>query len=434
MKKRNRFFSKLLCFIITPNALLLAVALPSASAEAAPDSSSVEGKATGSEVEKFFSDAEAYISGRYRFEFVDQSGFDENAKASTLRTRLGFISGEVYGFSMKLEFEDVSAIGGETYNSTVNDNAEYPVVADPEVTLVNEIYGSLSAVPDTVLRGGREALTLDNLRFIGDVGWRQNNQTFDGVNLLNESIEDLKIFYGYVSKVNRIFGPDSPVGTFNTNLNLVNAGYSGFGEVLKATVYTYLYDVKSNDNLSTANFGARIYGKYPAGEDLNLLYDGEYAYQRDFEDNPLDFAASYWRAELGAGLDEFSVTAAYEVLGSDDGVVGFSTPFATLHKWNGWADKFLLTPEDGLQDAYAGLHYVSKDLCEGVQQFRGDIVYHYFQSDHERVKYGTEWDFNLTADFLNYFSAGVKYAVYDAANFSSDTEKLIFTLQAVFRH
>ena len=42
-------------------------------------------------------------------------------------------------------------------------------------------------------------------------------------------------------------------------------------------------------------------------------------------------------------------------MASDDGMYGFSTPLATLHKFNGWSDQFLTTPKEGLVDLYASI-------------------------------------------------------------------------------
>ena len=41
----------------------------------------------------------------------------------------------------------------------------------------------------------------------------------------------------------------------------------------------------------------------------------------------------------------------YELLGSDGVTVAFSTPLATLHAFEGWADKFLATPAAGITDS-----------------------------------------------------------------------------------
>ncbi|MCB0322582.1 MAG: hypothetical protein KDD69_03380 [Bdellovibrionales bacterium] len=382
-----------------------------------------------SELNNLLTQSKAHASARYRFEYVDQDGIQRAAKASTLRTRLGLTTGTAYELSGKLEFEDVSVIGNDTYNSTVNGETEYAVVADPEDTAVNEAFGAYGGVPDTAIRAGREALQIDNLRFIGDVGWRQNNQTFDGANISNDTIPDTRVWYGYVGRVNRIFGDDSDVGDFDTNLHLLNVRYSGF-KPLTLIAYSYLFDVDDDDTLSTANFGLHAEGRSVVTDDVAMLYDLEYATQRDYENNPQDFSTYYLRGEFGAAISAVTFRAGYENLGSDNGEVGFSTPFATLHKWNGWADKFLVTPAAGLQDAYGGVRYGLKDVSDHVQKVTVDAVYHYFAADRGDQKFGDELDFEATIDFLRYVQCGVKYAHYDSAGFATDTEKLIFTIQA----
>src|SRR3546814_19210362 len=75
------------------------------------------------------------------------------------------------------------------------------------------------------------------------------------------------------------------------------------------------------------------------------------------------YSADFVTAELGLDVAAFKLTGGYELLGSDGGATGiaggfaFQTPFATLHKFNGWADKFLTTPGTGIQDYYAGVAY-----------------------------------------------------------------------------
>src|SRR3546814_7821694 len=75
------------------------------------------------------------------------------------------------------------------------------------------------------------------------------------------------------------------------------------------------------------------------------------------------YSADFVTAELGLDVAAFKLTGGYELLGSDGGATGiaggfaFQTPFATLHKFNGWADKFLTTPGTGIQDYSAGVAY-----------------------------------------------------------------------------
>ncbi len=117
---------------------------------------------------------------RYRYEFVDQDNSLNNARASTIRTRLGYRTGEYQGFEAFLEAENVTAVGNENYNSTINGNTKRSVVADPTETEINQAYLRYKGFENTSLTYGRQRIALDNHRFIGNVGWRQNEQTFDG--------------------------------------------------------------------------------------------------------------------------------------------------------------------------------------------------------------------------------------------------------------
>lgn len=380
-----------------------------------------------SEMRKFIGESSVYLDNRYRFENVDQDGLPHDANASTLRTRLGLLSGEVFGFTSKLEIENVTQVGNSSYNDTINGETDYPVVVDPDGTEVNEAYLQYKAIPNTVLTGGRQALKLDDLRFVGDVGWRQNNQTMDGANIQNTSIDDLSLFYGFVGNVNRIFGEDSDMGDLTTKVHLVNIAYTGI-EQLQLTTYAYLLDIEDADALSSATYGVRAHGASPLSDALKLLYDVQYAYQQDYADNPVDYDAHYYHAQTGVSLSGVVAKVGYESLGSDDGQVAFSTPLATLHKWNGWADKFLNTPEQGLEDAYAMLGYTLDTQQEIIQKLAFKAFYHYFSAEENSTKYGSEWDLELVATLCPILSVGVKYANYDAANFAADTEKLIFTL------
>ena len=91
---------------------------------------------------------------------------------------------------------------------------------------------------------GRQKIILDNARFVGNVGWRQNEQTFDSLTVTNTSITDTTIKFAYIDKVRRIFGPDSPKGKTDMSSPLVNVTYKGFP---LATVTAYGYFLEFND-------------------------------------------------------------------------------------------------------------------------------------------------------------------------------------------
>jgi len=171
---------------------------------------------------------------RYRFERVDAQGASHDANAGTLRTALGYQTGDFMNFSARVEFEDVRPLGFRRFNSTSNGKTEYPVVADPEDTEINQAFLSYLAAEKTNIVVGRQRIILDNQRFIGNVGWRQNEQTYDGLMLHSGMISGVEITYAYVENVNRIFGEHHPVNSdFKMRSHLVNLAYSvsRFGKV-----------------------------------------------------------------------------------------------------------------------------------------------------------------------------------------------------------
>jgi hypothetical protein len=363
----------------------------------------------------------AVLDMRYRLESVEQDNLLEEATASTLRTALGYTTGSYHGFSGYIEFEDVSTIGEGDYNSTVNGKALFSVIPDPAVEELNEAFLSYKG-EKFILKSGRQAMILDNARFIGNVGWRQNEQTFDmPVSYVNTGIDNLKLTYGYMTAVQRIFGDGSPVGEFNMSNHILNAAYTL--EPFKVTAYAYLleYDNPAQELLSQQTSGASFSGT--AG---NFSYYLEYATQSDYADGSPLIDADYSLAEFGYKFGPLTVKAAQETL-SGDGVYAFSTPLATLHAFNGWADLFLTTPLPGLVDAYV-------DASATVGGFGLKAVYHDFSTDTGGIDLGTEIDFLLSKKFSPVYSGGLKFASFssDSAPVYVDTDKIWLYFQANF--
>lgn len=358
------------------------------------------------------------LSFRYRFEHVDQAGFDENAEASTLRTRLGLETAEYKNFNLLLEFNNVSVIGSERYNSTRNGKVEFPVVADPDGTVVNRAYLSFSPkATDFVL--GRRRINLDNQRFMGAVGWRQNEQTFDSFTIGNRSWSDLNLRYGYVWQVKRIFGPDegSPPAELDSDSHALNAHFSRW-PAAKLSAYAYFFDFENGPTLSNNTYGIRLIGSTQPTSDWAVRYAAEFAHQSDYGDNPNDYAADYHLLEIGAEYSAFTLNLGWEVLGGSASEAGqqFITPVATLHKFQGWTDKFLNTPDAGVDDRYAGLHLNIFDAVIAA-------IYHRFEAEAGDQNYGNEWDFSVAKAFAKKHKFLLKYADYNAKGFATDTTK-----------
>jgi len=357
------------------------------------------------------------LSLRYRTEFVDQDSFADDAWASTLRTLLGYETAPWHGFTAMLEFENVTAIGDDNYNSTTNGELTRPVVADPEGTEVNQVWLQRTFWEDVTARLGRQRITLDNHRFIGNVGWRQNEQTYDAFTLTKTFEGGPKLFYGFLDNVNRVFGEESPIGDGPMESHLLNASYD-IERVGKLTGYWYLIDLdrSSESQLSTSTFGARLAGEVGLSDDVDLLYVLEAARQNDVGDNPNSVDEGYYLGELGAGFERVTVKVGYEVL-EGDGTAAFATPLATLHAFNGWADKFLATPPDGLEDLYF--------TCgTDVGKANLSAAYHDFSAQSGGSDYGSEVDLSCSYPVSDKLMAGLKYANYMEDGFSDDTQKV----------
>ncbi|MCB9756929.1 MAG: hypothetical protein H6753_00720 [Candidatus Omnitrophica bacterium] len=389
----------------------------------------------GDTVKEAIKESQFYAQMRMRYEYVDQDAIVKRANSSTLRTLLGLKTGEFYGVSAVIEGESVNYLGKDNYNDTVNGRTNYPVVADPENIQVNQAYGQYTGIPDTTLRGGRQVIVVDNQRFIGAVGWRQNNQVFDAATIANKSIVATEIKYGYIYNVNRIFGEQSLVGDWGSKSHFYNISNTSLS-IGKLTTYGYLFDFGSDSAAnSSQTFGASLAGDVDLSEDIKFKYYGEYAHQLDFADNPTNYGANYFHIAPAIVWQGLTTTVGYEVLGSDHGKFAFRTPLATGHKFNGWADKFLTTPAAGLEDIYVDLNYKVKDLAGNLKMINGLLVnaqYHYFSAEYGPMDYGQEWGLFLEKPINQYVTTSVKYAYYNADDFLTDTQKVILDVGIKF--
>ncbi len=396
----------LLCGVLL--ALLMVPAMPLAAEEEQEELTLADAVTKGKPILNF----------RYRYENVEEDdSFDKPAHASTLRTALGYKSGAWKGLSFLVEAENITVIGNDLYRnagygSLSNGVTDRPTVADPALTEINQAYLQWQNT-DNKLQLGREEIIVGDARFVGNVGWRQNHQSFDAFTFANNSLQRVDVFYSYVSKVNRITGAVADMSS-----HLLNVGVK-LGDVGKLTPYAYWLDYTQIDSYgnSTSTWGAEFAGKYAVSDNTSVLYELEYAQQGDYADNPNSIDASYYFLMAGGAFKPLTVKLGYEVLGGSESDGQFRTPLATLHKFNGWADRFLNTPTNGLQDLFLQLNGKFGPMA-------WTVVYHSFGADTGGAKYGDEFDFNLgyTAPWRQDF--GLKGAFYNADEFSVDVSKI----------
>ncbi len=370
------------------------------------------------------SNGKTSLNLRLRYEGVNQDNAIKDADALTLRTRLNYTSADYKGFSTQVEFEDTRVVAGvDDYNNSIGSGGDYSVIADPETTeldqaLIQYKFDSLTT------KLGRQVITLDNQRFVGDVGWRQDRQTFDALAFSYQLSDNLKLQYAYLNKRNRIFAEQKDIDSKD---HLLNASYNS--AIGKFTGYGYLLEEDNQTKNGIDTFGLSYAGS-SAFAKTKVNYRLEGALQ-DIDSVTTSYATHYLLAELSALYSGFDFKVGYELLGSDNGEKGFATPLATLHKFNGWSDQFLNTPDQGLADLYAS---IGGKLAGG----KWSVIYHKFDADNASATVddlGSEVDAVYTRSFAKNYLAGIKYAAYfagDAAAGKVDSDKLWVWAQVKF--
>ena len=348
---------------------------------------------------------------RDRYEHVQQQGFAKDADAHTIRVRAGYQTGDFHGLKALVELEATEHFS-QAFNDGVNGRITFPTVSDPENLELNRLQLAYSGLPDTTVTLGRQLINLDDQRFFGGSSFRQNQQTFDAIRFDYAGVPNLTATYFYSDRVNRVFGEQSAVGHFDGDIHAFNAAYN-FAGIGKAIGYVYLLDLRQSPALSTATFGAQFSGSQPLTADLTVRYSAGLAHQTGYANNPLSYSVNYWRGELGLDYQGWSATGGIETLGGT-GAIGFSTPLATLHAYQGYADVFLTTPARGVQDGYAKLAYQTT-----VQPFDTPwkasfaVWYHDFEFARGTGSLGSEVDLETTMKFDDHWRADLAFAAYD---------------------
>ncbi|WP_370309824.1 hypothetical protein [Sphingobium abikonense] len=364
---------------------------------------------------------------RLRYEHVDQDGLpQEKADALTVRARAG-LTASSGALSASIVGQGTLAIVDHYYDG-LNGAPTRPIVADPEnvALYIAQLQYKTKAV---ALTAGRQKIVLDDERFVGNVAFRDNAQTFDAVRAELTPVKGLKLDVAYAWSVRSIWGVQgtrarqqavsgdnilanlsytTPIGTMTGFAYLVNQD--------EAAVQAY--------RLSSQTYGVRLAGAKALSKAAKLSYQLSYARQSDYHRNPNDYSADYWLANATLDVKGWKLNGGYEVLGADNGrpFTSFQTPLGTNFKFQGWADKFLTTPANGVRDLYVGGGYGWKKWGR-LSAITLTASWHRFDSDRLDQHYGNEVDLLATAK-VKKTALSVRYAHYDARALATDTNKV----------
>jgi hypothetical protein len=378
------------------------------------------------------------VDARLRYEHVDQADKPNDANAVTVRVRAGFEAQLPAKFVLLAGATGTFAVVDTYFDGTpksARPTGTYPTITDPPTIGLNRLHLAYKGLKGTTITVGRQRINLDDLRFVGGgAGWRQNEQTFDAVRLETEPLKGLKGDFTYAWRVNTSVGIDGPInnpGHIASNNIFANVAYKMPLGMLSGFAYLINQDNPFRVQLSSKTIGGRLLGKHVFTKQTSLSYALSIAQQSDVKRNPNHYSAHYLYGDVAVLSHGWTLGGGYEVLGSDSGAINklsrFATvtaiqfPVATLHRWNGWADKFTTTPVNGLHDANASIGYTSTKV-KPFKSLGATVVYHDYRSDIAHQHYGTEINAQILAKLKRY-TFMLKYADYNAKSFATDTRK-----------
>jgi hypothetical protein len=399
-------------------------------------------------------DGKPMTNFRLRYESVDQEGFQpapnatqklDTAHAFTLRSLIGWQTAPYKNFSFAAQLTDV-----HEFNHNFNDRREnlsepgkanYANIVDPSFTDVNQLFVDWTGIKNTRMRLGRQQVNLDNVRFIGDIGFRQNMQVFDGVSVLNKSIPDTEIFAAHFDQVRQIntelrqgdieivnakyrISPSESLVGYGYLVDVANLGQNNGNPLAASTAAQGGNGLGASQDLvktattdaSSKTFGLRLDGVRKIDDNWKALYTAEYAKQTDYKDGSDLIDAHYFKLGGGAMYNTWSVRIDHEKLSSNDGKYAFQTPLGTNHLFQGWADQFLATPRQGMEDTFV-------TVTGSIGKAKLQAEYHVFKSDEKFQsigklgdKYGTEFDASVMYPFTDKISGKLEYAKFNESD------------------
>jgi hypothetical protein len=342
------------------------------------------------------------LRARYEYRDIDPL---EASNALTARARAGLNVGEFNGFSVFGEIEgtyalidDYQAGGGASPINPGN-----TPINDPENSELNRAWLQYKSSGFRA-KAGRQRIIRNNAAMVGNVGWRQNEQTFDAA-ALDYTTDAFNVFYAYSNRAQRIFGDDAQGAAheFTGDFHFIDGSRkTGFGQ---AGGYAYLVDVDNNGNVGESNtIGA-------------WLTSGGLRLELGWQDGTTDlndkggYDAVYGHLKYAKNVDQTTYGIGVEYLENY-----FKTPLATVHAFNGFADAFALQriglndnggAYQGLADTYASY---SRSGFVGGSTLRGFV--HYFLDDGFSDSYGWEIDAVLVKKYSDSLSGLIKLAFF----------------------
>ncbi len=392
-------------------------------------------------------DGKALTNFLLRYETVEQDGFSngtakfDDANGLFLRSLVGWQTAPYNSLSFTAQITDVHQFtdnhNDRRGNVSESGNGNFANIVDPSFTDINQLFVDWTAIRNTRVRLGRQVVNLDNVRFIGDIAFRLNTQVFDGISVLNKSIPNTEIFASHFAQVRQIntalrqggidllnvkhyISPSETLVGYGYFIDVENLSQNG-GNPLAAPTAAQggnglggSQDVNSafTTDQSNKTIGIRLDGVRAINPEWKGVYTAEFAKQSDYAGGNPEIDAYYYKLGGGASYAGWTVRVDREKLSSNDGRYGFQTPLGTNHLFQGWADVFLATPRQGLEDTFLTI----TGTYEKVSVY---AAFHMFKSDENFQSvgklsddYGSEFNFRLAYPVNKNLVTKFEYANY----------------------
>lgn len=332
------------------------------------------------------------IDYRLRYEEFELPATE--TKGVSHRVRYGYTTENFNGFTAMVEGETVSRIG--------DDGAElHPLDNAGDGTDLNQAWVQYADKEYGKVKLGRQVYTLDDHRFIGHVGWRQNIQSFDAITGAFTGVKDLSVNGFFLNEQHAVNGTHNKLDAYGLNVS-----YAVIPE-LKLTAFGYSIEGEDVPANSNDTFGFILSGSYKIDE-ASLAYSISYATQ-DENSGPVAYDADYMAGDISGAFSGVTLGAGFEIFEPS-----FRTPLATVHKFNGYADALLPINGflHGLEDYYIYAGY-KIPVGSGIAT---KVIYHWFDSEDGAAGFdgGSEIDLVASYKVNKYTSLLAKYGDYNS--------------------
>jgi hypothetical protein len=268
-------------------------------------------------------------------------------------------------------------------------------------------------------RAGRQVLTYDNQRIMGEVDWAQQGQSHDALLVsFNPENQKLDLGFAYNSNAENIIQTPYSVTYKTMQYAWYHRDINNLGMSLLVLNTGYEYANKTNNLVVDYKQTFGTYLNYKTKKiDTNLGIYGQTGKSTDQQ-----VSAWYAGGSFGYAItDSFKACLGYEFLSGKDtndkstAVKSFSPIFGNNHAYNGYMDYFYVGNYQntmGLEDAYLKLNYTSN-------KWQFALIPHVFNTPNkivtplnEELKHylGTEIDFTTGYNFKKYITVSGGYS------------------------